>query len=398
MAQTIEEELQEVHSELKNYFAKAAEETKTMGTMLQSTRDSVTALQKQADAMETKIAQNHAGGGESGPVPLELQLKENESVQRLMRDHRGTAVITIEGKNMPRAFQTKTTITSPVVGWQTTGVLPIERIPGITIEPRVNLKVRDVLPARPTAFQVIDYVRVTTPMAMASPVAEAQTKPENTVVFTAFSERVKTLATWIPASKQILDDWTELAGYIETALPYAVNLCEEIELLLGDGTGEHLHGIIPQATAFNSGLLVPASGYSRIDVIGRAIQQLNSASELDPTFVILNPKDGWSLRLTKDTQGRYMIGDPQSMSDFNIFGLQVVTTPSMPVGQFVVGSGSPVASEIRDRMAMQVEIATEHQDFFIKNLVAVRAEKRLAYIMKRPGSFITGTLASSPAS
>ena len=35
------------------------------------------------------------------------------------------------------------------------------------------------------------------------------------------------------------------------------------------------------------------------------------------------------------------------------------------------------ASEIRDRQEMIVEVSTEHQDYFVKNLVAIRAEKRL---------------------
>jgi HK97 family phage major capsid protein len=405
MAKAIEDQLTEVQGELKTHFAKAAEEMKNMGVVLQSTKDDtgaltvkINAVQKQADAIEQKIADKHAAGGGDLPVPLEQQLKENEGVQKLMRDRRGIATFVVEAKNMPRAFQRKTTITSAGVGWQTTGVLQIERIPGITIEPRTVLKVRDLFPARPTALQVIDYVRVTTPPAIASPAPETVAKVENAVAFTSFSERVKTIATWIPATKQILDDFAELAGYINTALPFYVDLAEELGLLSGDGTAENLHGILPQATAFNTGLLVPASGYTRIDVIGRAIEQLNIANELDPTFVVMNPKDWWSLRLTKDSFGRYLLGDPETVGDPNIFGLSVVWTPSMPTGQFLVGSGSPVASEIRDRMSMQVEISTEHMDFFVKNLVAVRAEKRLAYIVKRPGSFISGTLGSSPIS
>jgi hypothetical protein len=68
------------------------------------------------------------------------------------------------------------------------------------------------------------------------------------------------------------------------------------------------------------------------------------------------------------------------------------------VGSFLIGSGSPIASEIRDRMEMTVEISTEHQDYFVKNLVAIRAEKRLCLIVKRPASYVIGTFSgTSPA-
>ena len=81
----------------------------------------------------------------------------------------------------------------------------------------------------------------------------------------------------------------------------------------------------------------------------------------------------------------------------NIFGLTVDPTTSIAAGTFLVGSGNPIASEIRDRMEMQIDVSTEHADFFTKNLVAVRAEKRLALITRRPGSFVTGTFTTSPA-
>jgi HK97 family phage major capsid protein len=131
-------------------------------------------------------------------------------------------------------------------------------------------------------------------------------------------------------------------------------------------------------------------------VVGTAIQQINAAKEIDPTFIVLHVNDWWNIRLTKDGFGRYILGDPQAQVRPNIFGLDVVSTTSIAPGTFLVGSGSPVAAEIRDRMGMQLEISTEHSDFFVRSLVAIRAEKRLALITKRPNSFVTGTFSTSP--
>jgi HK97 family phage major capsid protein len=176
-----------------------------------------------------------------------------------------------------------------------------------------------------------------------------------------------------------------------------VNLEEELQLLSGDNTGENLHGMIPQASAFNTALLSASAGWNRIDQVGLSISQLTTAKEIAPTFIILHPTDWWKMRLQKDSFGRYILGDPQSMVQPNIFGLSAVATTSIAAGTFLVGSGDPVASEIRDRMEMQVEISTSHSDFFVKNLLAIRAEKRLCYVCKRPASLITGTFTQSPA-
>lgn len=195
----------------------------------------------------------------------------------------------------------------------------------------------------------------------------------------------------------MLDDLTELMGFLQTSLPYYVDLEEELQLLSGDNVGEDLHGLLSQAATYNSGLLPkPALGWTRLDVIGTAIQQINAAKEIDPTFVVVNVNDWWSIRLTKDSFGRYILGDPQSLGRPSIFGLDVVSTTSIASGTFLVGSGSPVAAEIRDRQGMQVEISTEHADFFVRNLIAIRAEKRLALVTKRPLSFVQGTFTTSP--
>jgi HK97 family phage major capsid protein len=391
----LEQQLAELKEQLAGHFDNAAKEQKSLGAVLEKTQTKITALQAQADAIDVKLAERKAA---EVPQPGVLEvLQANDSVNRLMKDRGGRAVVTLEGKHVRELMGRKTTITSSAVGIATTGVLQIDRIAGITAEARQVLTVRDLLYARPTTMQVVDFVKVNAPMAIASPQVEASAKAENAVTFTSVSEKVRTIATWIPASKQILDDFTELMGFINSTLPYYVNLAEEIQLLSGDNTGENLHGLITQAAAFNTGLLSASKGWNKIDIVGRAVQQITGAKELDPTFMVLHPNDWWEMRLTKDGFGRYILGDPQTNARPSLFGLDVVYTTSIANGTFLIGSGNPVASEIRDRMEMQIEFSTEHQDFFTKNLVAVRGEKRVVLVVKRPNSYITGSFTTSPA-
>jgi HK97 family phage major capsid protein len=370
----------------------------------------LSSLQAQVDAIDLKLASKIIGDSSfgSGAASLLKSLQENESLARVLKDRRGSAVLHLKGAEVYELMNRKSIISATVsgsasgdtlapVGVQTTGVLQLDRIPGITPEARQVLKVRNVLSARPTTMTAIDYVKVTTPMAIASPVPEASVKPENSIGFTSYSERVKLIATWIPATRQVLDDMTELMGFIQSTLPFYINLEEELQLLSGDNAGEDLHGLIPQSVAFNASLLPPASsGWTRLDVIATAISQINIAKEIDPSFVILNPADWWKIALTKTSFGQYILGDPSSLTSPRLFGLDVVVTTSIAAGTFLVGSGSPVAAEIRDRMEMAVEISTEHASYFTSNLVAVRAEKRLALVVKRGNSFCSGSFTTSP--
>jgi HK97 family phage major capsid protein len=401
----LKEQLTELITEQKGFKSRADEEFGKLGTITTETKTKLETVQKQLDAIDAKMA-NQITPADAVDT-FEEEMKNDASVQDLLKNKRGRAVINFNGKSIPALFERKTTITNAAVGTATSGVLQIGRLPDITMEARQTLTLRDLLSASPTTFQVIDFVKVTAPMTIASPVAEGSTKPENAVTFATVSERVKTIATWIPASRQVLDDFSELMTFIKTMMPYYVNLAEEQQLLSGDGTGENLHGLIPQATAFNAGLLSAVKGWNKIDIIGRAIQQITAAKELQPTFIVLHPNDWWDIRLSKDGFGRYLLGDAQvgamtntgfgiTTPTLNLFGLHVDATTSIAAGTFLVGSGSPIAAEIRDRLEIQIDISSEHSTFFTQNLLAVRAEKRLALITRRPASYVSGTFTTSP--
>lgn len=388
----LKDQLTALQAEQKTYFEKAAAEEKARGTVLEETKTKIDALQKQVDAIDIKLAERHAQG--QAEETLQEVLSKDESIAKIMRDKRGTAAIVLKGRHA--SMERKTTVSISAVGVSTSGVMPIDRTPGIVQEARQQLRLRNMLTSRPTQMALVDFVKVNAPMTRASPQTEASDKFENAVTFTTKSERVRTLATIIPATRQVLDDMTELAGFLDTSLRYYVNFAEEVQMLSGSGSGEDLDGYITQATSFNTGLLSASAGWNKIDIVGRAIQQITAAKELQPTFIVMHPTDWWGIRLTKDSYGRYILGDPQEMTSPTLFGLDVVSTTSIASGTFLVGSGSPVASEIRDRMELVVEVSTEHSDYFSKNLVAIRAEKRLALVIYRPASFITGTFTTSP--
>lgn len=400
----LEKQLSELKAELKSYFEKASEQQNATGTVTAGLKSTIDALQKQVDAIDAKIAERQvAGSGEPG---LREYLADHSELKGLMSgSHKRNVLLTLTPKLV---HELKTTVTSAAVGAATSGVLTIERVPGIVPEARQQLFVRDLFQSRPTTQQIVDFVKVNSPMNIGSPQTEASDKGENAVTFNSVSERIRTLATWIPASRQVLDDMDELMSFLQTSLPYYVDLFEEQQLLSGDGTGQNLHGLIPQAQSFNTGYLSNSKGWTKIDIVGRAIEQIVTSKELPPTFVVLNGVDYWDIRLTKDSYGRYIMGDPFQpgysvayggavRNPENLWGLTPVVTNNIASGTFLVGSGSPVGAEIRDRMGMEVEIATQHSDFFTKNLIAIRAEKRTALLTKRPNSFITGTFSTSPA-
>jgi hypothetical protein len=80
-----------------------------------------------------------------------------------------------------------------------------------------------------------------------------------------------------------------------------------------------------------------------------------------------------------------------------LLGKKVLVTTSIAAGTWLIGSSNPIAIEIRDRLESITEVSSEHSDFWVRNLLAVRTEKRLALLVKRPTAFLTGSFTQSPA-
>ena len=77
-------------------------------------------------------------------------------------------------------------------------------------------------------------------------------------------------------------------------------------------------------------------------------------------------------------------------ADPQLWRLPVVDSSAMPAGDFMVGAFN-IAAQVFDREDANIQVSTEDGDNFIKNMVTIRAEERLALIVFRPESFVYGT-------
>ena len=332
-------------------------------------------------------------GATSGPDLASTIWDDGEF--KSLRDHgRGKCLIQVPTS----ALETKATITSSAVGSATSGVLQIDRAPGVIPLARKRLFIRDLLTVRPTTKTAIDYVKISSAPMSPAMQTEASAKSESALNFTTVTANVRTLAHWIPASRQVIEDLDVLRATIDSELIYALRDVEEVQILSGSGTGLNLNGLITQATSFSTGLL--GSAYTKIDQLRRVIQQLQTANE-EPNFIILNPVDLADIELTKipmqaNYGGAYIIGSPMAIAPNvrRLWGVPMMTTNNISSGTFLVGSSR--LATIWERSAVTIEISTEHSDFFTKNLVAIRCEERLALAVTRPSGFITGSFTTSP--
>lgn len=260
------------------------------------------------------------------------------------------------------------------------------RIPGFIAIPDRRMTVRDLLTPGRTSSNSIQYVKETGFTNAAKVVTEGTTKPESTIAFALVTKTVATIAHWMLASKQILDDAPMLSSHIDGRLRFGLMFVEEEELLNGDGTGADLHGIIPQATDYAAPFtpLFP----TMIDTLRLAILQ-SELAEFPATGIVLNPIDWAKIELTKDNEHRYIFAQPQNLAGERLWSRPVVPTKALDEDEFLVGAFK-LGAQIFDREDANVEISTEDSDNFRKNLVTIRAEERLVLAVYRPEAFVYG--------
>ncbi|WP_278070471.1 phage major capsid protein [Brevundimonas sanguinis] len=269
-----------------------------------------------------------------------------------------------------------------------------QRVDGIITPAQRRMTIRDLLTPGDTASNAIQYVKETGFTNNAATVSETSgsTKPQSEIKFDIVTTPVTTIAHWVLATKQILDDVPQLRSYIDGRLRYGLEYVEEGQMLNGGGTGTDLNGIYTQATAYSAPTTLPGPVTS-IDVLRLAMLQAFLA-ELPPTGHVLHPTNWAEIELVKDSTGRHIIGNPVNGGPSTLWRLPVVETPAMTVGKFLTGAFK-LGAQIFDREEANVEISTEDSDNFRKNLVTIRAEERLAMAVYRPEAFIKGDLAAA---
>lgn len=260
------------------------------------------------------------------------------------------------------------------------------RLPGILTPPERRMTVRDLITPGRMDGNTLEYVKETGFTNNAAGTAEGAAKPQSDITFDLISTTAKVIAHHAKASRQIMDDVAQLESYIDGRLRYGLAFKEEQQLLLGDGTGQNLLGIVPQATAYAAPITLASP--TSIDLMRLAMLQA-ALAEYPATGHVMNPIDWAWIETLKDAEGRYIIGNPQGSISPTLWALPVVATQAMTVDKFLTGAFK-LGAQVFDRWLARVEIATENEDDFIKNLITMLCEERLALAVYRPEAFIYG--------
>ncbi|XYQ56815.1 phage major capsid protein [Pectobacterium carotovorum] len=359
---------------------KLSEETKAAVDKMASEFNALTAAEKTLKAALGELEQHVA------QMPLANAKQVIESV--------GQQVISAEAlKNFAASVAASQRLSIPVNAAMISSDVPgnivaPDRLPGIDTAPKQRLFIRDLIAPGTTGSNTIYWVQQTGFTNNAAAVAENTTKPYSNIEFEEKITPVRTIAHLFKASKQILDDFAQLQSQVDAEMRYGLKYVEEQEILFGDGTGVHLEGIIPQASAYSAAFQVEKQ--NGIDDLRLAMLQAQLA-RFPASGHVLHFIDWAKIELTKDSLGRYILANPAALTGPTLWGLPVVATEATAFqGKFLTGAFS-AGAQVFDREETNVVISTENADDFEKNMITIRCEERLALAVKRPEAFVYGS-------
>jgi HK97 family phage major capsid protein len=371
-----------LQKEMKNLGDASSETTKKVDDALLKYGELTTQHKEivgRITAIEQEVAKRQRSTEPEMPKSIGQRFVESEQFKAFTG--KGNVRVTLDKKDLLSVTATLGSNRS-----QATSLTSVTRVPGIVTPPNRPLHIRDLLASGTTNTSMIEYAQETGFTNNAAVVTEGSTKPSSDLTFELKNAPVRTIAHLFKASRQILDDAAALQSYIDARARYGLALTEESELLTGDGTGAHIKGLVPSATAFNAAFV--ADNKQRIDTLRLAILQVYLAN-YPASGIVLNPTDWAQIQLLKDSQHRYLVGDPINGNTPQLWNLPVVESISMTATEFLVGNFA-AAAQVFDRMETEVLLSTENSTDFEKNMVTIRAEERLALAIYRPEAFIHG--------
>lgn len=264
---------------------------------------------------------------------------------------------------------------------------------------RIPLVLRDLISIRQTTSDLVEFVRQTAQVQEAAPVAEANvkystgatgeilgTKPQGRMTFQVVQTTVKTIAVYMAATRRALADAAQIRGIIDQEL--RDDIAEELEdqMLNGNGVNPNFTGI------FNTpGILNQAFNTNILTTCRQAVTTIQVTGRSQPTAWLFNPTDWETVELLQDTNDRYYGNGPFAQGPNRLWGYPVVISQFVPKTRALLADWRKAV--LWDRQRVSLYVTDSHEDWFVRNIIAILAEMRAAFGLIRPTAFVDVELA-----
>ena len=379
--EVIMKSLEKVEANLAAMSEKADGEMKTLGKVSSDTKTALDSLGTQQREFADRLTSVEQKGvlrpeGEKADEGWGAQFTKSDSYKAFQ-----------SGATQKARLEVKNTIT----GSDTT-VAP-DRRPGIVPGASNILTIESLYASIPTASNAIEFTKEASFTNSAAETAEGAAKPESAVTFSLVNTPIATVAHWIKISRQLAMDNTALAAYVEARMRYGVQRKVETQLVSGDGVAPNISGFLDTGNFTAHGYADAALGSSlkKLVLIRKIIADLEVAGYA-PGAIVLNPADWATIEIDLLTSAVNAVRVSYTEAGMPmLWGVPVVKSVGMTADTFAVGDFRQHGN-IYNREGVVVQMSESDSDNFTKNLITLRAERRLALTSEVPAAIRAGDL------
>jgi HK97 family phage major capsid protein len=384
MSEAILKALDTVEAKLNAMSEKADGELKSLGKVSTDTKTALDAIGVQQRELADRLTQIE----QKGTAQPEAKADESWGAQ-LVKSDRYAAFA--GGHAQKLRVEVKNTLTG-----SDSNVAP-DRKPGIVGGAFLPFSMESLLPSTTTNSNAIEFTKEASFTNGAAEAAEGAQKGEAALTWSLVNMPVSTVAHWIKISKQLAADNTALAAYVNTRMRYGVNQKVDTQLVVGDGVAPNISGTYDTgnftAHGYTAAALtaISATTLRRIMLIRKVMADLYVAG-YPADAIVLNPAD-WAtieIELFTTAAGQTLYNINAAGQAF-LFGLPVIQAIGMAADTFQVGRFAE-AYMVYNREGVVVEMSDSDSDNFTKNLITLRAERRLALATEKPAAVRGGDL------
>jgi len=368
----------ELDAFLKTAQPDLANNTKSVGEVIAKAEEmakSITEFGARITEMEQKAAESVKRGKTMSESMGEV-LAKSDSLREFAAGNAQRARVTVEDAGF-----FKNTITN------SDNTTAPDRQPGVIPGAFRRLRLRDVVPSGLTGLNVVETTREASYTSGAAEAGEGSAKGETDITFDLVTTNIRTIATFLRLSKQIISDAPTVASYVNTRLAHLVDKRLDSQIVNGTGSGSNLNGMTKSGnyTAFT-----PLSGATEFDNIA-IIAGLLGQADYDLNAILLNPYDAWKMQRAKGSTNDHYYSDPYSLAPLAAWGVPIITSNAVTQGK-VIAADFTQAYFLWNRSGTVVEMFEQDADNVTKNLVTVRAELRAGLETRIPAAAYYGNL------
>jgi HK97 family phage major capsid protein len=370
-----------IEAKIATFAEKAEAEAKSAGTVSADTKAAIDGLGLKQRELADEILQLKQRGI---AMPNQAPLVDGWGDQLIKADaYRAFA----SGSTQKARVEVKNTLTG-----SDTNVAP-DRKPGVVPGAFQPLSIEGLYRHVPTLSNAIEFTKEASFTNSAAEAAEGSAKAESAITFSLVNMPISTVAHWIKISRQLAADNAALAAYVDLRMRYGVNRKVETQLVSGDGTAPNISGFLDSGnyTAHGYADANLGSTLKKLVLIRKIIGDLEAAG-YNPDAIVLNPADWAQVEIDIFTANTNLVAFRyDEMGRPVLFGRRVATSVGMTADNVAVGAFGDHGT-IYDRESVVVEMSDSDSDNFTKNLITLRAERRLALASEVPAAVRAGDL------